>query len=352
MKKTTVTVSAIREMVNEIFDNKNYGTPFAPPAEESPVVVDAGVDPSAVETDPGNPNFRPQDFRELSLAITQLVKVIPDESIGPFYKKVKQVADDLLVSRDGDEIDGKRPHNTSAMTAGDKMKNEQKKVEEAVRRAVRKILIEMNQGGDDQNGGDEEELGPTGPGTTVPPGDVPPSGGKARKGWGEKASSSYEKKELTPFKDIAAATDMSTAGAKQAVDKSWRKGRFIDHHYPTPEKKQAFMSDMVKRYIVLLNDSNELSAEDMALLRQHPDMVTELEGFEDFMREELEDMGYYSDIEFTPGGSPIPRDPGYEFDDAGTLKNPDPGGLSSDASDAFDAKEKRKAAKKLKTPKK
>ena len=105
------------------------------------------------------------------------------------------------------------------------------------------------------------------------------------------------------------------------------------------------MSDMVQRYVTLLNDSNELSVEDFSLLQQHPDMVTDLDGFEDFMKDELEDMGYYSDIEFTPGGSPIPRDPGYSFDDVGTLKNADPGGLSSDAADAFDIKQKLKAQK-------
>lgn len=326
MKRTIVTDKALRELVNEVLDNKDYGIPFVPSAEKTPVAVNAVVDPNATQVDPGDPTFNPQDNRELSLAIDNIVKVVPDESIGPFFKRVKQVADDMLCGRE--QLATQRPTNNMPVEDDKMNKNEQKKVEEAVRKAVRKILAEtMNQ---DNN---EKELGPTGGETTVPAGDAakpegsastPPSAGQQRLKWGQKSSSGYEKKELTPFKDIAAATDMSVAGAKQAVDKAWRKSRFIDNMFKGQKDpqlaQQEWMEDLVSRYVHTLNDSNELSAEDFALLMQHPDMVVELPGFQDFQRAELEDAGYFSDIEFDDQGEPLTRDPGYEFDQKGSLK--------------------------------
>lgn len=313
--KTTVTATAIREMVNEVLDNKEYGLPYTPEEDEAPVVVDATVDPSAAVTKPGDPTFNPSDNRELSVAIHDIVKTIPDESIGPFYKRVKQVVDDMLDGRD--DLDAKRPtHKTNTKPGEDVMKNEDKKIEETIRRAVRKILIEMNQ--------NDEELAPTGTGTTVPAGEASAETkpAKSTRKWGEKASSGLGT-QLTPWKDVASGmTDylrstgdlkadmpgLSVSGAKQMGDKAFRKARFIDSMFRSEEEKQAYMMDLVNQYIDHLDTSGELTDDDFALMRDNPDIVVGLEGFQEFMMDDLADAGYHPDIEFDKYGRPIPRD--------------------------------------------
>jgi hypothetical protein len=129
---------------------------------------------------------------------------------------------------------------------------------------------------------------------------------------------------------VVAQKPVSVSGAKQMGDKAWRKARFIDYHYNTPEMKQMFMSDLVDDYVGYLQSSGELTPEDVDLLMDNPDMVTDLEGFQDFMLDQLKDrLGFYPDIEFDKMGRPLDRDGSpisriNDYDDDDILKYKDP----------------------------
>jgi hypothetical protein len=262
--KTNSSESVLRALVNEVLDDRNISLPYVD--EEMPVVTSAGVDPSESQTDPGDPNYRPQDNRELSIAIDQLVKLVPDEATGTFYKRVKRLSDDILNST---------PPGDDTMTAT-KRTDEEKKLEEVIRLAVRKHLMEMNEAEAD----------------SVPPAEAAPK---------------YEKRELMPFAQMAQELGMSVAGAKQAVDKAWRKAAFINDQFPSEEQKQAYVLDLIHQYIDHLDSSGELTDDDFALLRDHPDLVSELDGFQAFMLDDLKDAGFHPDIDFDDRGRPITR---------------------------------------------
>lgn len=86
------------------------------------------------------------------------------------------------------------------------------------------------------------------------------------------------------FEDIAKAADMSVSGAKQAVDKALLRFKFLHQAMQDdPEAVEIMVLTAMNDYINMLNKTGELTAADVQLMKDHPDVVRELDGFRDYL---------------------------------------------------------------------
>ena len=81
MSKITVSERAVRELVREMFSGD-----WERAQNVAPVNVSNVVDPSAALTDPGNPNYVPDNKVELRPALDALIAGLPDDGVGNFYR--------------------------------------------------------------------------------------------------------------------------------------------------------------------------------------------------------------------------------------------------------------------------
>jgi hypothetical protein len=86
----------------------------------------------------------------------------------------------------------------------------------------------------------------------------------------------------TPFDEIAAEFGFAgPQGAKAAVEKALGKMRYL---MKLPEEDRDFLVlAAMDDYINILNKTGELSPEDVKLLRSHPSIVQDLDGFKDHL---------------------------------------------------------------------
>lgn len=101
--------------------NPSVGWQSTSELSDSPASVSAVVDPSAAVTDPGNPNFRPTNRNELRAAISDMINSISDDCAEEIFDAMKSAIE---------------------KTQEDKDMKTDKKVEEAIRLAIRKIISE------------------------------------------------------------------------------------------------------------------------------------------------------------------------------------------------------------------
>jgi hypothetical protein len=225
-------------------------------------------------TDPENPNFKPSNRKELKIALSAALEEIPDDLASDTFDVVN---DAIEKNKDED----------------DKMSN--KKVEEAIRLAIRKMLSEA-------------ELPPV---KKIPMG---VHGGEWMKAH-EKRRKDLEKtltsmnvdtdaEEMVradapvvgrdrknvmqtdvggaSFKQIAQEMGYaSESGAKQAVEKAMAKVQFASSM--DPDQLQIVVLTAMSDYIDFLNKSGELTPADVQLMKDHPNIVSELDGFREFL---------------------------------------------------------------------
>lgn len=252
MKQITVSEKAIRDLVRE--------------ALEGDVVIDVNdvIDPSAAQTNPINAEFVPTTRPELDVAVKQLTKDIPGDRISPVYKSIKDAIKADEVQREKD----------------DKMKSDDKKktVEEAVRRAVRKTLSEINPrfdtsySGMDYSSSDSED-------------DDDLDSDKPKRTYKATALGNMADVDGASFEEIATELGFSVAGAKQAVDKALEKAQFIAA--TDSDEMEIIVLTAMSDYIKMLAKTGELSSADVTLLKDHPAIVRELDGFRDYLHNSI-----------------------------------------------------------------
>lgn len=252
--------------------NPSVGWQSTSELSDSPAAVSAVVDPSAAVTDPENPNFKPSNRKELQIALLALADDVSDDLAGDTFDVVL----DAIKKNEED------------------MKND-KKVEEAIRLAIRKMLSEA-------------ELPPV---KKIPMG---VHGGEWMKAH-EKRRKDLEKtltsmnvdtdaEEMmradapvagrdrknvmqtdvggASFKQIAQELGYaSESGAKQAVEKAMAKVQFAASM--DPDHLQVVVLTAMSDYIDFLNKSGELTSADVQLMKDHPNIVAELDGFREFL---------------------------------------------------------------------
>lgn len=290
MKKLIVSKQAVREYVREIMSPPGIGMGWQSTGDLStaPSNVSAVVDPSAAQTNPGNPNFKPRDRKELQSAISCMINDISDDGAADFYDTLQ----DAKKQRDKED---------------EKMNKDDKKVEEAVRNAVRNILKEA-------------KPKKTPEFTATNPLDVKPTVYPAGMHGGEWNRQNLQKqkqlqKTLSAMKDDEDAEEMTRAdapaagrgrknvmqtdiggasfkeiakelgyasesGAKQAAEKAMAKVRFASNM--DADELQILSLHAMKDYVDFLKGSGELTAADVQLMLDHPGIVSELDGFREF----------------------------------------------------------------------
>lgn len=328
MTKVVVTDKALRELVREAMFNKEFSGWSS--NEEGPAAVNPVVDPSSPATDPVNPNFTPQTKTEFGVAVNQLVKNLPDTQMPGLFTTVKTAIDKEEENKEEDDMEKKAAQGGTTQ------------VEEAVRKAIRKELAKMNpRWSKNLREARPKEFGPVvGP---LPPVTKIPAGvhggeymRKFNKHHGdlktmlgkdvdavvpepEESLPSEENPEAvetpgvdsveTPeapvptgkkhaykataignmadvsgasFEKIATELGFSVAGAKQAVDKALEKAQWIGQELEEDDREILVLTAM-NDYIKYLTKSGELTSADIQLMKDHPSIVRELDGFREFL---------------------------------------------------------------------
>lgn len=291
MKKITITERALRELVIEALNDSTQGAIYAPDADG--VKVNNVVDPSAAETDPMNPDFKPQNSTELGVAIRQMTLGMPDTDASKVYDKVKGAIkstdpkDDDVNDVDNNhetEDDMDKAEQPSGTKSGTKPATTEAVLREMVRALVRedKGIIILNEEYEDYDaavgdGDDDDDEKPAKP----------------------------KVKNDENFDNIAKELGMGVSGAKQFVDKALARFQLLKQELPkghstaagpqlgvNPRTGKEFtnlndMEILMLRawgdYIEFLQSTGELSAGDVQLMTDHPEVALDLPGFREYV---------------------------------------------------------------------
>ncbi len=378
MPKVTVTEKALRELVREAMFNPGFAGWSS--NEDGPASVNPNTDPSIAVTDPINPNFTPQTKTEFGVAVNQLVKNLPDNQMPELYDTVKTAIDQKEEKEDEDEMDKKARAGGTGVEGPETPAIS--KAEEAVRRGIRNILAGINprwsspriaeaapknfgpvtgplppvkkipagEHGGEYNRKKEKYhndlkkiLGKVDPDAVEKEPDIDPEDPEVAPESGEgeiaAAPSSADLATSEPkkakkgtalggmtdvsgatFEDIAKDLGFSVAGAKQAVDKALEKAQFLAQDMDDDDREILVLTSM-NDYIKYLNKSGELTAADIQLMKDHPDVVRELDGFREFLHNAIRRQRK-SDQELD---NPLSDD-----SDRITIKSPDEGGVDAE----------------------
>lgn len=247
---------------------------FAP---DGPAEVSSVVDPSEPFTDPGHPEYYPQNQNELSQALGKLCKELPDDFVRPFYQQVTQT---LTNFRKNEKL-GSEGNMT-------KKQMEQKKIEEALRKVVRSMLVEMNV----VEAPEDEELGA-----------VPPAPKKKLGGVNPDRMHNQGKQPDGPkFNEIGDEFGWGASHAKgmvtRAIDKAQWLQRFKER---APDDFEEWVTDAAYDYIDQLKGlgtlpgdapADDITPEDIKFLADHPEAVIELDSFRQFFAKYIKAKGY------------------------------------------------------------
>ena len=266
MYPKTLKESELRTLVKRLLEDNSLGQTLA-------VNVNPVVDPSASLTNPDNLNYKPNSKQEFQVTISSMIEDVPDEKIPDIYDSLK----DALDAKQNEE--GK-----------EQMEKSNKKVEEAIRLAVRKILSEAPPVRKFPFGHSAFPKGPNSPQVVslrntldnmqidepdeTRRGDEPAQGRTRR-------NVTMTDVQGASFDDIAKELGFSVSAAKLAVEKALQKARFT--MMMDPEDVEILVLKSMSDYIDMLSSSGELSAADVKLLKDHPDIVRELDGFREFL---------------------------------------------------------------------
>lgn len=273
--KIITTEKAIRELIRESMMNPSVGWESTSDLSDSPVSVSAVVDPSAAVTNPENSNFKPANRKELRAALSGMIDDISDDCAEDIFSAMK---DAIEKTQEEDE----------------QMKND-KKVEETVRAVIRKILKEAElppvkkipagvHGGEYMRNlekrksklkgvmdkwRDDEDAAP------MVRADAP-AAGRERKNVMQTDVGGASFKQIAQELGYA-----SESGAKQAAEKAMAKVKFASKM--DQDDLQIVVLKAMSDYIDFLNSSGELTSADVQLMKDHPNMVSELDGFREFL---------------------------------------------------------------------
>ena len=281
MMNIFVSKKALREYIHEAMSSPGVGWQATGDLSTSPANISAVVDPSAATTDPGNPKFKPRNRVELKTALSAMIDDIADDDASNFYADMKTVI------------------KTKEEEGEKNVKNNNRKTENAVRLSVRKMLREIGQYRD-------TGMSYSGPMTGSPamkPGivDCQACDGEGILEDGTDCTvcdgkGEVEKKGRTnattndvggeSFANIASELGYKTAsGAKQELGRALAKYKYM--WSLEPDEFEIVMLQSMNDYIEYLQDSGELTASDVQLMKDHPNIVSELDGFKEFLGKKI-----------------------------------------------------------------
>lgn len=251
----TITETHLRRLIRQVLENKEGTIVYT--ASPEVVKLSPVVDPVEDSSVPCNPNFTPHDKTEFSVAVNNLVRNLPDDEMPELYRVLK-------AGVEGGEEEAKLEVEAA-------MKRNQATAETVLRREVRRVL--RTEAFQDPTGKGIDFFGEEEP--EAPPAEEPEK--KRRK------MSTMQDVGGATFEQIAAETGLSVAGAKQAVDKALRRAQFLAQDLDYDERELIVLT-AIRDYLKKLEASGELTAADIRLMSDHPEIIRELEGFREFLQ--------------------------------------------------------------------
>ena len=282
--KIIVSKQAVKEYIKEVMASPLPGWQSTGDLSTSPAAVSAIVDPSAAVTDPGNPNFKPKTRVELHTSINTMIDDIQDDSATDFFD-ILQTA--INAAKEQEEKD---------------MPKNEENVEESIRKAIKKMLNEMipmrdsglsysgPQTGARVRTGMQSCEACDGEGILDDGTDCKACGGKGGTPTGNRKNAMMTDVSGASFKEIAAEMGYaSESGAKQAVEKALEKAQFVGGM--DPDELQILVLTTMNDYVEYLRKSGELTGADVELMKSHPTITAELDGFREFLSKALKKAG-------------------------------------------------------------
>ena len=276
--KFVVSEKAVRALIRETMMNPSVGWQSTSDLSDSPATVSAVVDPSAAVTDPGNLNFKPSNRKELRTALSDMINSVSDDCVEDVFDAMKDAIE---------------------KTEEDKDMKDDKKVEETIRAAIRKMLKEAElppvkkipagvHGGEYTRNlekrksklrgvmskwRDDEDAAP------MVRADAPAAGR-------ERKNVMQTDVGGASFKDIAKEFGFAAeSGAKAAVERAMQKAKFVADM--DPDELQILTLTAMNDYIDVLKGTGELTPADVKLMKDHPEIVSSLDGFREFLDKAL-----------------------------------------------------------------
>lgn len=272
--KIVVSKKKFEKFLRETMMNPGVGWQSTTDLSDSPASVSAVVDPAAAVTDPGNQNFKPSNRKELRTALSDMINSVSDDCVEDIFDAMKDAIEKTEEDKD--------------------MKND-KKVEETIRAAIRKMLKEAElppvkkipmgvHGGEYTRNlekrksklrgvmdkwRDDDDAAP------MVRADAP-AAGRERKNVMQTDVGGASFKQIAQELGYA-----SESGAKQAAEKAMSKVKFASKM--DQDELQIVVLNAMSDYIDFLNKSGELTPADVQLMKDHPNIVSELDGFREFL---------------------------------------------------------------------
>jgi hypothetical protein len=272
--KIIVSEEQMRKFIRETMMNPSVGWQSTTELSDSPASVSAVVDPSASITDPNNPNFKPSNRKELYIALSSMINTVSDDLASDTFDAMN------------DAIKKEKE---------DKEMKSDKKVEETIRLAIRKMLSEAElppvkkipmgvHGGEWMRAHEKrrKDLEKTLTGMNVDTDAEEMTRADAPAAGRERKNVMQTDVGGASFKQIAQELGFaSESGAKQAVEKAMAKIQFVASM--DPDHLQVVVLTAMSDYIDFLNKSGEITSADVQLMKDHPNVVAELDGFREFL---------------------------------------------------------------------
>ena len=232
------------------------------------VKVSNVTDPLAIATNPSDPNYVPNSKQELEIAFKLLIKDIDASKVPYIYNDIKRLLQNGINSEDDSP---NQSNNSSSCVSGVANTKEEGKMNsfekvKMLREWAKQTLSEITPntslsfsgyeyGSEDED--DEDVVKPIRKNSTVTD-------------------------EGATFEELAKELGMSVSGAKKAVDMALEKARFIAVGMENNELEIVILNALAE-YIDILASSGELDESDIALLKNNPTIVRELDGFREFL---------------------------------------------------------------------
>jgi hypothetical protein len=198
-----------------------------------------------------------------------------------------------------DNSSGTEMKNTKSNLSGGKaatQSSSQKKLEALVRESVRRQLKKLKEAGLSFSGwdtGSEEDTDEFGT----------PIRAKRKHIVGNEEEGTFD------LESIGKEFGWKPSMAKKAVQQALAKLRFLVGEM-SEEERDSLVASAIADYIKYLNTSGEVTPEELKLLKDHPDLVSELDGFRefasDYIKKEMRRNGAPEIIGNAPGDSDIP----------------------------------------------
>ncbi len=254
MVKIITNARAIREIVQEALGSYRPMVVNEKPVDNFPVRVNALMDSedSSSPLDPNvdDPDFMPMNPNELAAACSKMARRVNPEDVMGFYNKFKKL------------ISSTEEATNDSMPVGN-VESVDPVVEESLRTAIKKMLIEAPEWQLDDDEEDEEAQSEKMFAQSF--------GGKTYQEIGKELGISPQRAEQI------ASTAMDKMKGK------YRPGSTGESPEVNPEMSKLFTA--VDDYVEFLRSSGELSDEEVKILKDNPDMIWDLEGFDQFSQE-------------------------------------------------------------------